>query len=137
MPHRPALAAFFILALLAAPAAAQPGTPACKRELADAQKKMDQSLALVSTTVKMAPKDRCPTYFKAQELVSEIRRNFERCAPDAEHARALRNVDDVDEALDTSINKNCPPSPGMIRINAIFIKRLDAKDLPKGLRRRA
>ena len=95
---------------------------------------MDQSLALVSTTVKMAPKDRCPNYFKAQELVSEIRRGFERCAPDAEHARALRNVDEVDEALDKSINKNCPPSPGMIRINAIFIKRLDAKDLPKGLR---
>ena len=101
MPHRPALAALFILALLAAPAAAQPGTPACKRELADAQKKMDQSLALVSTTVKMAPKDRCPNYFKAQELVSEIRRNFERCAPDAEHARALRNADDVEDALDT------------------------------------
>jgi hypothetical protein len=133
MPHRPALAAFFILAMLAAPAAAQPGTPACKRELAVTDAKMAQSLRLVTDANRMAPKERCTAYFKAQELVTEIRTGFERCAPDAEHAKALRNVDDVDEALGKSVNTHCPPAKGMIRINAVFIKRLDAKDLPKGL----
>ncbi len=136
---RPALAAFILALLalhvlpLAAPAAAQPGTPACKRELAETDKKMAQSLALVSAAMKMAPQDRCPTYSKAQELVSEIRRGMERCVPDAEHAQAIRNADDVDDALTKSVNRDCPPARGMIRINAIFVKRIAPKDMPKGL----
>jgi hypothetical protein len=136
---RPALAAFILALLalhllpLAAPAAAQPGTPACKRELAETDKKMAQSLALVSAAMKMAPRDRCPTYSKAQELVSDIRRGMERCVPDAEHAQAIRNADDVDDALTKSVNRDCPPARGMIRINAIFVKRIAPKDMPKGL----
>jgi hypothetical protein len=133
MPHRPALA-IFIAAMLAAHAAqAQPGSAACKRELAVTHAKMKQSLALVTAAVDMASKERCASYFKAQELVREIRTGFERCEPDASHAQALRNVDDVDAGLSQSINRHCPPSPGMIRINAIFIKRIGAKELPKGL----
>lgn len=133
MPQRSALTVFIFAMLAAWPAAAQPGSAACKRELVETNKKMEHSLALVSTAVKLAPKERCPTYFKAQELVSEIRRGFERCAPDANHAGALRNADDVDDALTKSINRDCPPANGMIRINAIFVKRVAPKDLPKGL----
>ena len=133
MPHRSALAVFIIATLAAGPAAAQPGSAACKRELAVTDAKMKQSLALVTAAVDMAPKARCTAYFKAQELVTEIRTGFERCEPDASHAQALRNVDQVDEALGQSVNRHCPPSPGMIRINAIFIKRIAASDLPKGL----
>lgn len=137
MPPRPGPAAFsaaFILALLiTAPAAAQPGTPACKRELAATDKKMEQSLAIVSAAVKMPPRERCPAYFKAQELVGEIRRGFERCVPDKDHARALRNADEVDDALTMRVNRDCPPANGMIRINAIFVKRVAPHELPKGL----
>ena len=134
MPHRPALAAFFILAIATFPAQAQPGTAACKRELTATNAKMKQSLQLVTDARSMAPKERCAAYFKAQELVSEIRTGFERCEPDASHAHALRNVDEVEAELDKTVNRVCPPANGMIRINAIYIKRLDAKDLPKGLR---
>ncbi len=133
MPRRPALAAFIVAMLAALPAAAQPGSAGCKRELAATQAKMKQSLALVTAAVTMAPKERCAAYFKAQELVTEIRAGFERCEPDQSHADVLRNVDDVDAGLATSVNRHCPPARGMIRINAIFIKRIDAKDLPKGL----
>jgi hypothetical protein len=134
MPHRPALAVFFILAIAMCPATAQPGTAACKRELTATNAKMKQSLQLVTDARSMAPKERCAAYFKAQELVTDIRTGFERCEPDASHAHALRNVDEVEAELDKTVNRVCPPSPGMIRINAIYIKRLDAKDLPKGLR---
>lgn len=134
MPLRPALAAFVILAIFAAdPAQAQPGTAACKRELTATNAKMKQSLQLVTDARRMAPKERCAAYFKAQELVTDIRTGFERCEPDASHAHALANVDEVEAELDKTVNRVCPPSPGMIRINAIYIKRLDAKDLPKGL----
>jgi hypothetical protein len=133
MPHRPAFAAFIIAMLAAVPAHAQPGSAACKRELAVTHAKMKQSLALVTAAVDRAPKERCTSYFKAQDLVTEIRTGFERCEPDKSHAQALRDVDEVDDALGQSVNRHCPPSPGMIRINAIFIKRIAARELPKGL----
>jgi len=136
MPHRPARAAFPIAGLLvvaAVPAFAQPGTAACKRELAATQTKMKQSLALVTAANGMSPKERCSTYFKSQEIITEIRGGFERCEPDATHASALRNVDDVDDELSKTVNRLCPPSPGMLRIKAIFIKRIGANELPKGI----
>ncbi|MES1155156.1 MAG: hypothetical protein ABUL48_01875 [Pseudorhodoplanes sp.] len=121
------------LALAAAPAMAQPGTAACKRELAVVQTKMKQSLALVTTANSLGPKERCANYFKAQEIVGEIRGGVERCEPDDSHASALRNVDEVDDELGKTVNKHCPPSPGMFRINAIFIKRLPKNELPKAI----
>ena len=134
MPHRPALALLSIAGLLvvsACPALAQPATAACKREQAATQTKMKQSLALVTAANDMAPKERCSNYFKAQEMVSEVRGGVERCEPDATHASALRNVDDVDAELTKTVNRLCPPTAGMIRINAIFIKRIGANELPK------
>jgi len=135
MPHRPALAGLVLIgAVLAdAPAIAAPGSAACKRELAAVQVKMNQSLALIADAMKLAPKERCTSFFRAQEMVSEIRTGFERCAPDDNHARAISNADEVDAALTKRINQHCPPTAGMIRINAIFVKRIDAKELPKGL----
>lgn len=102
MPYRSALAVFIIATLAAGPAAAQPGSAACKRELAVMDAKMKQSLALVTAAVDMAPKARCTAYFKAQELVTEIRTGFERCEPDASHAQALRNVDQVCQTGETA-----------------------------------
>lgn len=135
MPHRPALAAALagLLIVAAFPAFAQPGAAACKRERAAAQTKMKQSLALVTAANSMAPKERCASYFKAQEMVAEIRGGVERCEPDATHASALRNVDEIDDELNKTVNRHCPPSPGMFRINAIFIKRIAAGELPKGI----
>jgi hypothetical protein len=135
MPHRPAFAVLLAGLWLAAapPALAQPGTPACKRDLAVTQTKMKQMLALVDDANGMAPKERCQAYFKSQELVTDIRGGFERCEPDATHASALHNVDQVDDELSKTVNRACPPSAGMIRIKAIFIKRISANELPKGL----
>ncbi len=136
MPHVPALAALSmagLLALAAVPASAQPDSAACKRERAVTETKMKQSLALVTAANSQSPKERCSTYFKAQEMVTEIRGGVERCEPDATHASALRNVDDVDAELSKTVNRLCPPSPGMIRINAIFIKRIGANELPVGI----
>jgi hypothetical protein len=131
---RPALAVCLLAGLLAvSPALAAPASAACKRELAAVRAKMDQSLALVTKANSQAPKERCASYFKAQEMVGEIRTGTERCEPDETHARALSTVDDVDAALTKTINKHCPPSPGMIRINAIFVTRVDASELPKGV----
>lgn len=136
MPLRPALAALPLIGLFmvaAQPAAAQPGTPACKRELALTEKKMAQSLALVTAAATMAPAQRCPSYFKAQEIVTQIRGGVERCEPDVSHADALRNVDEVDAELAKTVNRLCPPKSGMIRMNMIFIKRVGASEFPKGI----
>ncbi len=135
MPHRPALAALTLagLLVLTLPAFAQPNTAACKRELAVTQTRMKQSLSLVGAAREMSQKERCSAYFRAQEMVTEIRGGIERCEPDASHASALRDVDEVDSELGKTVNRLCPPSPGMIRINAIFIKRIGASELPRGI----
>jgi hypothetical protein len=139
MPHRPALAAFILACILAGfaiaadPAAAAPGSAACKRDLAIAHAKMKQSLALVTGANSLPPKERCANYFRAQEMVTEIRSGFERCEADDKHADAIRNVDEVDTELTKTVNRHCPPSPGMIRINAIFVKRIGASELPQGV----
>lgn len=119
--------------IFATPALAAPGSAACKRELAAVETKMKQSLALVTEANSLPPKERCAHYFKAQEMVGDIRTGRERCEPDATHAKSIAIVDDVDAALSKTINKYCPPSPGMIRIHAIFVQRVDKKDLPKGV----
>jgi hypothetical protein len=135
MPNRSALAVFVIagFAMAADPIAAAPGSAACKRDLAVVQTKMKQSLALVTAANSLGPKERCTNYFRAQEMVTEIRTGLERCEPDDSHASAIRNADDVDAGLTKAINSHCPPTAGMIRINAIFVKRIDAKELPKGV----
>jgi hypothetical protein len=135
MPHRPALAALMMagFALAACPAAAAPGSAACKRDLAVVQTKMKQSLALVTAANGLGPKERCANYFRAQEMVGEIRTGLERCEPDGSHFGAIRDVDEVDAELTKMVNRHCPPSSGMIRINAIFVKRVGANELPKGV----
>lgn len=136
MPRHRALAATGLAGafiLFATAAFAQPGTAACKRELVAVQAKMKQSLSLITAANSLPAKARCENYFKAQGMVTEIRGGIERCEPDASHADALGNVDAVEDELDKTVNRACPPSHGMIRINAIFIKRIGANELPKGV----
>jgi hypothetical protein len=117
----------------ATPASAQPGTPACKRELADNRKRMQLSLQLVTDAVRSPPAERCPAFFRHQDLVTQMRESFARCEPDVSHAATLRNVDEVLDETSKAIDRDCPPSPGMTRINAVFINRIERDKLPKAL----
>lgn len=116
------------------PALAQPGTPACKRELAANQKRMQQSLLIVKTAANAPLKLKCDAFYKHLDLVSQMRESFGRCEPDATHAATLRDVDDVIDETGRTIDKLCPPSPGMSRVNAYFINRVAQENLPKAIR---
>lgn len=125
------LAALFCLAAL--PVQAQSGSSSCKRELAAANLKMRQSLALVRAAASAASKQRCDAYFKHLDLVGEIRESFARCQDGEAHAQSLRAADDVRDETEKVIERHCPPTPGMVRVNMVWVKRLSAEELPKPL----
>jgi len=125
--------------LLAAPfesmsaEAAQPGSPACKRELATTQKKMQDSIALLDRAKNAAGPLKCEALSSHITLAGEIRESFARCRTPDERAEAVRDADDVIDATIESYKKWCPPRPGMIRVKVTEMKRLTRDQLPKPL----
>jgi hypothetical protein len=113
--------------------AIEPGSAACKRELQATHKKMQESLAVIDS-VKDAPRPaKCPAYSAASELAEEIRESSARCVEAKTRTSAVRDADDVIEAIDKAYKKWCPPRPGMVRVKMTFVKEITRDELPKPL----
>ncbi len=125
-----------VSALLSAPepaSAIELGSAACKSELQAMHKKMQESLNLIDS-VKEAPAGaKCPAYAAARDIAEEIRESAARCEPQQVRTNAVRNADDVIEAISTSYGKWCPPRPGMVRVKMTMVERITRDKLPKPL----
>jgi len=122
------------LAMIASPAsAAEPGSPACRRELAATQNKMQESVALLNGVRDAPAAQKCEAYSRHIGLAGEIRESFARCRPAAERAEAVRDADDVIDATRAAYIKWCPPRPGMVRVNMVEVKHVTRDQLPKPL----
>lgn len=109
------------------------GSPACKRELTAMHGKMRQSVAVLDS-VKSAPAAaKCRAYSAASAMAREIRESAARCEPAPARTQAVRDADDVIDAVDQAYNKWCPPRPGMIRVHMTMIERVRRDKLPKPL----
>ncbi len=130
------LAAALLPGLVLAPraaSAAEPGSPACQRELQDMRKKMRESL-LVIDSVKDAPAPaKCPAYSAASEMAEEIRETAARCQDPTSRTSAVRDADDVIDAINTTYKKFCPPRPGMVYVKMTMVTRVTRDQLPKPL----
>ena len=129
------------LALLIAAAASAPpdataievGSAACKSELQAMRKKMKDSLALIDS-VKDAPAPaKCPAYSSASDLAEEIRESAARCEQPKLRTSAVRDADDVIDAIYKAFQKWCPPRPGMIRVKMTMVTHVTRDKLPKPL----
>jgi hypothetical protein len=128
------IAALALTAVYLSPASAiEPGSAACKSELQGTRKKMQESLSLIDS-VKDAPATaKCPAFSAASDLADEIRESAARCEPPKVRTSAVRDADDVIEAIDASYRKWCPPRPGMVRVKMTMVTRVTADKLPKAL----
>jgi hypothetical protein len=113
--------------------AAEPGSPACKRELAATQKKMQESIALMDSTQGAQAPQKCEAISRHMTLTDEIRESFARCKPADVRSEAVRDADDVIEATRVAYNKWCPPRPGMVRVNMVEVTHVTRNQLPKPL----
>lgn len=127
------LIAGLVFLLPVSSAVAAPGSAACKRELASASSKMRQSLALVTGAMQSAPKERCTGLFRHLGLTADLRESFARCSDGEAHADALRDIDEVREETEKAIGRLCPPTPGMVRVNLVMVKRVGIEELPAPL----
>jgi len=112
---------------------AVPGSPACKRELEVTQKKMRESLALVSFGQDTPQPQKCEALSRHLTLANEIRESFARCKTRDARAESVGNADDVIDATRVTYNKLCPPRPGLVRVNMIEVKHVTRDQLPKPL----
>ena len=129
------IAGLVLSAVCLAPAAfaIEPGSAACKSELQGTRKKMQESLSLIDS-VKDAPASaKCPAFSAASELADEIRESAARCEGPKARVSAVRDADDVIEAIDKAYKKWCPPRPGMVRVKMTYVTRIAAGKLPKPL----
>jgi hypothetical protein len=130
----------FVVALLSAAdvaprsaLAVEPGSAACKAEMQGVKKKMQESLTLLDS-VKDAPATaKCPAFSAASEIAEKIRESAARCESADKRTGAVRNADDVIDAINASYEKWCPPRPGMVRIRATWGMMVTRDKLPKPL----
>jgi len=114
-------------------AAVEPGSAACKAELQAMRKKMQQTLDLIDS-VKTAPAPaKCQAFSAASDIAEQIRESAARCQAPQQRTGAVRDADDVIEAIDKSYQKWCPPRPGMVRVKMTMVTRITADKLPKPL----
>jgi hypothetical protein len=119
---------------LAPPAfAIEPGSAACKSELQGTRKKMQESLSLIDRVKDAPAAAKCPAFSAASELADEIRESAARCEPPKARTSAVRDADDVIEAINKSYQKWCPPRPGMVRVKMTFVTRVTSDKLSKPL----
>ena len=77
---------------------------------------MQELLALIDS-VKDAPAPaKCPRLRPAGNIADEIRESAARCEEPRVRTSAVRDADDVIEAIDKAYEKWCPPRPGMVRV---------------------
>lgn len=113
--------------------AIEPGSPACKRELQATSKKMQESLAVIDIVKDAPAAAKCPAYAAAGELADEIRESDARCEMPAKRTSAVRDADDVIEAIDKAYKKWCPPRRGMVRVRVTMVTRITRQQLTKPL----
>jgi hypothetical protein len=114
-------------------AAIEPGSAACKSELQGTHKKMQESLSLIDSVKDAPAAAKCPAFSAASELAGEIRESAARCEPQKTRVSAVRDADDVIEAINDSYKKWCPPRPGMVRVKMTYVTRVTADKLSKPL----
>jgi hypothetical protein len=123
-----------LLGVVDAPAfAAEPGSPACKRELVATQNKMQESLALLDSVQNAPAPQKCEAYSRHLTLAGEIRESFARCKPADVRSESVRDADDVVDATRDAYNKWCPPRPGMVRVHMTEVTHIMRDQLPKPL----
>ena len=113
--------------------AVQPGSATCKTEMQGVKKKMQESLNLLDS-VKEAPANaKCAAYSAAGEIAEDIRESAARCESRDKRTSAVRDADDVIDAINASYVKSCPPRPGMVRVKMTIVTRITSDKLPKPL----
>ena len=128
------IAGLALTALWLAPAwAIEPGSAACKSELQGTRKKMQESLTLIDSVKDAPAAAKCPAFSAASELAEEIRESAARCEPAKARTSAVRDADDVIEAINKTYQKWCPSRPGMVRVKMTMVTRVTADKLPKPL----
>jgi hypothetical protein len=113
--------------------AAEPGSPACKRELVTTQKKMQESLALLDSVQNAPAPRKCEAYSRHLTLAGEIRESFARCKPADVRSESVRDADDVIDATREAYIKSCPLRPGMVRVRITEVTHIMRDQLPKSL----
>jgi hypothetical protein len=113
--------------------AIEPGSAACKSELQGTHKKMQESLSLIDSVKDAPAAAKCPAFAAAGEIAADIRESAARCEPPKVRTSAVRDADDVIEAIDKSYKKWCPPRPGLVRVKMTLVTRVTADKLPKPL----
>src|SRR5512147_1364424 len=114
-------------------AAIEPGSVACKKELQAAEKKMQESIALVDRGKAASGPARCEAISQHIELSEQIRESFARCEQPKARTSAVRDADDVLEASNEAYKKWCPSRPGMVRVKMTMVTRVTRDKLPKPL----
>lgn len=129
------IAGLALTAVCLAPAAfaIEPGSAACKSELQGTRKKMQESLSLIDSVKDAPAAAKCPAFSAAGEIAEDIRESAARCEPPKTRVSAVRDADDVIEAINKSFQKWCPPRPGMVRVKMTMVTRVTADKLPKPL----
>ena len=129
------IAGLVLSAVCLAPAAfaIEPGSAVCKSELQGTRKKMQESLSLIDSVKDAPAAAKCPAFSAASELADEIRESAARCEPPKTRTSAVRDADDVIEAINKSYQKWCPPRPGMVRVKMTFVTRVTSDKLSKPL----
>jgi len=113
--------------------AIEPGSTACKSELQAMHKKMQESLNLIDS-VKDAPAGaKCPAYSAARDMAEDIRESAARCEPPQARTSAVRDANDVIDAIGKTYEKWCPPRPGLVRVKATWVTTVTRDKLPKPL----
>jgi hypothetical protein len=128
-----AIALSAVLSVPPRASAIEPGSAACKSELQGARKKMQESLALIDSVKDAPAAAKCPAYSAAGDLADQIRESAARCEAPQKRTSAVRDADDVIEAIDQAYKKWCPPRPGMVRVKMTMVTRVTPDKLPKPL----
>lgn len=113
--------------------AIEPGSAACKSEMQAVHKKKQELLALIDSVQQAPAAAKCPAYAAAGEIAEEIRESAARCEAPPQRTSAVRDADDVIEAIDQAYKKWCPPRPGMVRVKMTMVTRITRDKLPKPL----
>jgi hypothetical protein len=133
--------AWFVAASLAAiwfapqaVSAVEPGSAECKRELQGMHKKMQESLALIDSVKEAPAPAKCRVYGKAGSIADEIRESAARCEAPAARSKAVRDADDVIDAIGKAYEKWCPPKAGMVRVKMTMVTRIAPDELAAPLK---
>jgi hypothetical protein len=128
------LVAFGALLAPRAGLAVEPGSAECKRELQGMHKKMQESLALLDSVKEAPAPAKCRVYSNAGNIADEIRESAARCEAPHARSKAVRDADDVIDAIGKAYEKWCPPRPGMVRVKITMVTRIAPDELSDPLK---